>query len=310
MLIFQGVLFDGCFCENLRVTIEKTNWAPHFSLVMHPDFPKISRVSWCFISVKVEGKKCIFFCVKKRSFPERPHHTLIGFGAMGVSQSATLSWFLRSKKRWKPAMHLSKIRCGTVFLAMNPGPGEKAERTLLKWTNLLQNFQNFGFFDWNCETHIAGKRTSCVFFVQRIFPQSIAYCACYVKQWMPSTWELWVGGVDWELQGWNRMGNLSQNSPVLKQNAMEIWCRKSMISWGRGFPQKPEKNILVWNHRALHVVFCVAKISIFNCLHSAFSLICRLCSKFARLARLEWQKNWMQLLADFWWRKLGVMGRL
>lgn len=37
---------------------------------------------------------------------------------------------------------------------------------------------------------------SCVFFLQRIFPQSIAYCACYVKQWMPWTWELRVGGMD------------------------------------------------------------------------------------------------------------------
>lgn len=37
---------------------------------------------------------------------------------------------------------------------------------------------------------------SCVFFLQRIFPQSIAYCACYVKQWMPWTLELRVGGMD------------------------------------------------------------------------------------------------------------------
>ena len=49
-------------------------------------------------------------CVKKRSFPERPHHTLIGFGAMGVSQGATLSWFLRSKKKM-------------VFFGNEPGPG-------------------------------------------------------------------------------------------------------------------------------------------------------------------------------------------
>ena len=58
--------------------------------------------------------------------PERPHHTLIGFGAMGVSQSATLSWFLRSKKM--EAAHGSKTEntCGFTLLGKkNPRPSRE-----------------------------------------------------------------------------------------------------------------------------------------------------------------------------------------
>ena len=86
---------------------------------MHPDFIHFLCELLCALLRDEE----IMSCLASNMAPERPHHTLIGFGAMGVSQSATLSWFLRSKKM-EAAMDLSKTRVER-WLALNPRPSRE-----------------------------------------------------------------------------------------------------------------------------------------------------------------------------------------
>lgn len=246
-------------------------------------------------------------CVKKRSFPERPHHTLIGFGAMGVSQSATLSWFLRSKKKMETSYASFENTVWNIFLAMNPGPGEKSEKTLLKWTNLLQNCQIFfveivrlrlqenGLLAFFFAAYLSSKH-SMLRETMNVINMGMAGRRC----------GLGIAGLEsdgkpeFPHQFWNRM--------PWKFVVVHDFLRSRISSKTLTFLFETTE-LCIWFLRG-KINFQLLELSIFFDRNSACIVSCADFAPSLLAARLEWQKNWMQLLADFWWRKLGVMGRL
>lgn len=205
-------------------------------------------------------------------------------------------------------MHLSKIRCGTFFLAMNPGPGEKSKKTLLKWTNLLQNCQIFfveivrlrlqenGLLAFFFAAYLSSKH-SMLRETMNAINMGMAGRRC----------GLGIAGLEsdgkpeFPHQFWNRM--------PWKFGVVHDFLRSRISSKTLTFLFETTE-LCIWFLRGKNLNFQLLELSIFFDRNSACIVSCADFAPSLLAARLEWQKNWMQLLADFWWRKLGVMGRL
>ena len=257
---------------------------------MHPDFPKISRVSWCFISVKVEGKKCIFFCVKKRSFPERPHHTLIGFGAMGVSQSATLSWFLRSKKDGNQRCIFRKYGVEQFFWQWTRARVKKPRERC--WSEQIC-FKISRISDFLIEiVRLILQETDFLRF----------FCAAYLSskhsilRMLRETMNAINMGIVGRRCGLGIAGLESDGKPESKLTSFETECHGNLVSKIHDFlrsriSSKTRKKHSCLKSQSFACGFLRGKNLNFQLLALRIFFDLQTLLQFARLARLEWQKK-------------------